>query len=164
MTDTDLLAAIQANPTALAQANAGNDAGCAATLSASLPPIVQPINQNRLITWATARGLLPAFAAGATNANPSIASACIAVESFLSGGAQTLDLTDPIIAGPTGLLFGLEASGILPANTDTTGKNPTPGSPEDLLAYSSVPQVIDHGQVSRVMLPARPGGIVGGSN
>jgi hypothetical protein len=159
MTDAQLLAAINANATALAQAGVGNDAGCAATISAALPPVVAPIAVAELNVWGCSRGILHAIAAGAAGTNAAIASACIGVQSALNGGAQVLDLTN---ANVVALLAGLTAAGILATNTDTTGASPTPGSSADLLAYASVPQVINPGDVSRVMLPSRPNGQIGG--
>jgi hypothetical protein len=164
LTDADLFAAIQANPTALSQANAGNDAGCAATLSAGLPPVLAPLSSALLNVWGSSRGVLVKINAGMANANAQIASACIGVNLALQGGASTLDLTNPVISGSGGLLDGLTEAGILPTNTDTTGVAPTPGSKADLLAFGSVPQTIDTGQVSRVWLQFRPGGIVGGQS
>jgi hypothetical protein len=159
MTNTELIAAINANPAALAQANAGNDVGCAATISAALPPIPAPIGTAALLEWGVTRALLSVIAAGTTNANMEIASACQAIQITLSGGLP-LDITNPTIVG----LLAFLTPTIFPANADTTGTSPTPGSGADLVAYGSVPQVISHGQVSDCWLQHRPGGIVGGSN
>lgn len=156
MTDPELLAAIAADPQAKALADSGNDAGCAARLAASLPPVVRPLTTAQLLLWSAARGVLKMVLDGGTNANAGIASACLAVQATLNGGAPTLDLDNPVIVGAGGLIDGLTAAGILPASGA--------GSKADLLAFASVPAPVSAGDVSRVLLPSRPGGIVGGSH
>jgi hypothetical protein len=158
LTDAQLLAAILANPTALSQANAGNDSGCAATLEATLPPVVAPLPISLLNVWAASRGVLVAVLANTSNGNAQIASACLGVQAALQGGASSLDLTDPAVLS---LLAGLTSAGILPANTAGSGSTPTLGSEADLLAFGSVPQIIDHTQVSRVCAPYRTNGSPG---
>jgi hypothetical protein len=157
MTDAQLLAAIQANATALAQANVGNDSGCAATIASTLPAVPASIDSNQLITWAASRGLISSVVAGVTSSNPATASACLAFQSFLYGGTTTLDLTNTTILG---MLAYMTSVGLLPTNTDTTGHSPTAGSSADLIAFGSSPATVDYNQVSRVMLPSRPNGQV----
>jgi hypothetical protein len=157
MTDAQLLAAIEASPTALVQANVGNDAGCAATIAATLPAVPGSLNSNQLITWAASRGLISGVVAGVTNSNAATASACLAFQSFLYGGTTVLDLTNATVQG---MLAYMTAVGLLPTNTDTTGHSPTAGSSADLIAYGSTPATVDPNAVSRVMLPSRPNGVV----
>lgn len=115
----------------------GSDSGVLAlttdrTKGATLP---RPLDQNQLITWAASRGVLQPLVAGTTNDNVQLASMCLAVQSFLSGGAVTLDLTSSTI---TTMLAALASAGILNANA-ATGQPIASGSPADLLAYASAP-------------------------
>lgn len=48
MTDSELLAAIDADPTTKALADAGNDAGCAARLNDRSGPLAGPVNRASL--------------------------------------------------------------------------------------------------------------------
>jgi hypothetical protein len=166
VTDAALASAILADAAAKALADAGNDAGCAASIGPTLPAVPAPIPTSQLLIWVASRGVLAAADAAATNANAIVASACIALKCVLTGGASSLDITNPTIAGTSttpGLLDVLTTSGILLANADTTGTDPTPGSKADLIAFGSVAQVIDSGQVSRVWQTYRPGGLVVGN-
>ena len=76
--DLDLLAAITADPTAKALADAGNDAGCAARMVAILPPI-------QATNLVTERGLYAAFG------NPADAEAILA-------GLTQIGQTNPVVA------------------------------------------------------------------
>jgi hypothetical protein len=157
VTDADLAVAILSDTTATAFAESYNDAGCATYMTTALPPVVVPIQLPDLNIWASSRGVLSAVINGTTNTNSQIASACLGVEAAIRGGAQILDLTNPTIAGPEGLLMLLTSAGILPANVAASGSAPTPGSSGDLLAYSSAPQIITTTQVSRCLIPHRTG-------
>jgi hypothetical protein len=157
VTDAALLAAIQADATAMSLATAGNDSGCAARMTAILPPVPAPIPNDQLLIWAASRGVLSRVVSGVSNANAAIASACLAVQASLNGGASVLDITNPAIVGTGALLDGLTSAGILPANVATGSNSPTPGSMADLIAFGSAPQVITTAQVSRCLIPLRSG-------
>lgn len=161
LTDQQLHDAIYGNAQAKALADAGNDAAAAAAIAAALPPVFGPISSASLLIWAASRQVFSAVVTATSSTNAGISSACLAVRSALSGGASSLDLTNPTIAGTGGLLDGLTAAGILPANT-ATAPAVTPGSKADLLAYASSPATVLPGDVSRVWAQYRPNGQITG--
>jgi hypothetical protein len=163
LTDQQLHDAIYASSTAKPLADAGNDAAAASAISPTLPPVVRPIGTGELLIWAAGSGVLAGVIAGCTSSHSQIASACLAVQYCLTGGSQTFDLTNPAIAGDAGGLALLTSAGILPANTAAEGTPPTPGSMQDLLAYSSVPQAVQASDVTRVWAVYRPYGRITGN-
>lgn len=158
MTDQQLHDAILADATAKALADAGNDSGCAARMAAILPPVVASLPTSQLLIWAASRGVLGKIVAGTSSTNAGVASACLAVQAAINGGAPALDLANPVISATGGLIDGLASAGIFPANSAPAGSPPTPGSKADLLAYGSVSQAVDADQVSRCLIPYRATG------
>ncbi len=138
LTDQQLHDAIYGNAQAKALADAGNDAAAAAAIAAALPPVFGPISSASLLIWAASRQVFSAVVTATSSTNAGISSACLAVRSALSGGASSLDLTNPTIA----------ESGVR--------------GTADLLAYASSPATVLPGDVSRVWAQYRPNGQITG--
>lgn len=148
MTDSELLAAIDADPQARALAGAGDDAGCAARLAAVLPPAVVPD------TRVSERTVMAAFADPAEG------------EAVLQGFAAAAD-SDAVFRrvlawlSPEkgGVDFGNPAAR---ASLDRLGAaSPsvfTPARVAALKALAERPAAVSAGDVSRAYLPRRPAG------
>jgi hypothetical protein len=168
VTDSALLAAIQANPIALAQANAGQDNACAATISATLPPlIVSP-------TKIDAEQLCAAFA---TAGNPLEAVTLLNVLQTLGTTGFPTASPTPIPANPIATMVlgwlnqlgrGADISNpALLAMLQTLSTSTVSGTAilsssivSTVLSLCQKPSIVSHGQVSGVWLQFRPGGLV----
>jgi hypothetical protein len=143
VSDSDLLAAVLADPQAAALAAAGNDAGCAARLAAVLPPVPDPgaMVTTRLILKAFAdpadgAACLDAFKAAA-QANPVYAW----VYTFLSPSEGGVDFGLPQTQAALDGLPGLTAA--QKATLKALGQRPARVTADD---------------VSRALAPRRPNG------
>lgn len=161
MTNAELVAAINANPTALAQVTTGQDNACAATISATLAPTLVP-------TLISERSLYSAFA------NP--ADALQVIEALTGLAAGNPDASPPVAPNP---IVASVLSWLAPNNGGVDVSNPaviamlgemvagaliTQAQSDTIQALAQVPTDISAGQVSDAWLPNRPGGIVGGNN
>lgn len=99
--------------------------------SAGAATLVQPLDVGPLLIWAALTGVRHAVEATiqAGTAAAQVLAACLAVRDAIGGGAPTLDLTNPAIAGTGGLLDVLTSAGVLTA----TGT----GSRDDLIAQGT---------------------------
>jgi hypothetical protein len=172
MTNAELVAAINANPTALAQADAGLDNACAATISASLPPVVVSptlVDERSLVNAFAGPGQNPADAVTLIGVIQTLAStgfpaAAPAIPADPVAGLVLSWMTPP----NGGADFGNVALRTMIANlgSATVGGVPllSPEIVATVLGLAEVPATVDHGQVSDAWLQFRPGGIVGGSS
>lgn len=147
MTDSDLLSAINADPTALSLATAGDDSGCATRLSATLPPTVASKFKDGSGLVGAFSNPADGFAAiqalqSASASNPLLAY----ILPWLAPGSVGLDMGNPAIRA---MLDQLQAASVLTADAVTT-----------LKAIAEVPVAVSAGDVSRVMAPSRPNGKV----
>ena len=152
MTDADLLAAIVADPTSKALADAGNDSGCAAAVAPLLPAILAP----KLVTE---RGLFDAFP------NPADA------EAILQGLAAvaTANPPNPVVARTLRWLSP-DLGGLDMGNPNVRGMIDqlaaqvptifTAARVAILKAIPLVPQAVTAADVSRVYAVNRPNGKV----
>ena len=102
--------------------------------------MVAPMTGTALMAWAMSSAVLAPISAGSANASPVVASDCLALLWTMQGDVPMgYDLGSAAIAGTGGGLDRLTTAGVLPADSDTTGANPTPGSKAHLLAAASAP-------------------------
>lgn len=155
MTDQQLHDAISADATAKALADAGNDSGCAARMSAVLPAVsAQYVPVRTLIYWGALTGARAKMqVASNDNASPVQSLAISYMDLIRDSNSPGLDVTDPNIIGTGGMLDAFVATTILTASGA--------GSKADLIAQAPTsPAVVPVDQVSRAWLQHRPNGKV----
>jgi hypothetical protein len=155
MTDAALLAAILADPTAKAMADAGNDSGVAARIASLQPPdVVSRLVDERGVynafpnpsdALAVMTGLATATA-GNPSATPPVPANPILLKvlEWMTPPAGGVDVGNAAVRAQ---LDSLQASGVL-----------TPASVATLKALAEQPAFIDYAQVSRVLAASRTGG------
>lgn len=157
MTDSELLAAIEADPAARALADAGDDAGAAARLRAILPPALASVYVNERAIFAAfpdpadAEAVmqgLEAVAKGDPDATPPVPGNPTVARSlaWLRPNNGGIDLAN---AAARAMLDQLAGAGILAASSVAT-----------LKALAESPAAVSAGDVSRACLPNRPNGKV----
>jgi hypothetical protein len=148
MTDSQLLAAIQADSQASALAAAGNDAGCAARIAATAAPVL-------VSTYVNERGVFAAFADPADaehvmEALEALAPTNPVIKRALDWMQPNNGGIDLSFASVRTMLDQMAAGGAI-----TTAQAGT------LKALAQQPVNITAADVSRVLAPSRPGGRLG---
>ena len=146
MNDADLYAAIQADPEAASLASAGDDTGCAARVSASLPPLRGVASANQILIFGATTGALSSVESRKSDSTPlpgtttTVGSVCLAVLGLLQYGGP-FDTANPANQQLVGALVG---AGVI---SEAQGSA--------LLNLAPVPQVVVADDVSRAMSPYR---------
>lgn len=149
VTDAALYAAIQADPTAAAFAATGCDASCAERLRAILPPVQGEVSARDLLVWGASSGARAVVEAHTTDAtaigSTTVGAVCLSVLDLIRFGGS-LDTARP---ENQAMLAGLVTAGVF-----------TQPQVDALNALGQSPAAVSADDVSRVMLPHRPGGTI----
>jgi hypothetical protein len=142
--DSELLTAIDADAQAKAMADAGNDAGCAARVTAIAPPVAGAVSPGDLLRWGAKSGVRATIETHV--ADPNVGAICLSVRDMLSTGTIPLDTANPDNLLMLGALVAVGAM--------------TPAQRDSLIALGAAPVFVSPADVSRVYAVRRTNGRV----